>query len=62
MMDGEKWFSKDGWDNDDFENGLGEPDFTEYIGLGALEEESCWGGWMISRCIKIWMQVACATA
>jgi hypothetical protein len=53
MMDGEKWFSKDGWDNDDFENGLGEPDFTEYIGLGALEEESCWGGWMISRCIQI---------
>jgi len=35
MMDGEKWFSKDGWDNDDYESGLGEPDFTTYIGLGT---------------------------
>ena len=35
MMDGEGWQSKDGWDNDDYNLGFGEPDFTEWFGLGV---------------------------
>ena len=51
MMDGEKWSRQDGWANDDYASGFGEPDFTAWFGLGA-----CVLGWRGSRAQGVWRQ------